>query len=65
MTRNEVCNIFLGQTGLYPWDISLPVVDTGPIKKVLMGPKKGKIFRKVDVLSKSGNAVFSFFVEES
>lgn len=49
MTRQEIEGIELGQTGLYPWNKTLPVCALGPIREVIAGTKARTVFRYVTV----------------
>ena len=65
MTRSQIQTIAVGQTGLYMWDRSCPVVDAGEVREVLYGQHKGKLFRYVRVASATGNATIGFTVNEA
>lgn len=64
MTRTELLSITKGQLGLYEWDPELPCVEVDEVHEVLVGPRRGKLFRRVAVASATGNATISFHVRE-
>jgi hypothetical protein len=64
MKRSDIEGIKVGQTGLYSWDKSCPVVEVGTVREVLYGHSKGKAFRYVQVASSTGNATIGFIVHE-
>jgi hypothetical protein len=59
MTRHEIENVQIGQTGLYPWDKSLPVCRIGQINTVLVGRDEGKTFRYIEVQSETAKIGFT------
>jgi hypothetical protein len=61
MTRQQIQSIHLGQTGLYQWDKSLPVVEMCDVRE----DQRGHTFRYVYVLSATGNATIGFIVGEN
>lgn len=63
-SRADVENIKIGQVGLYLWDKSLPVCRVGPLISVLVGPKKGRVFRYIEVKSGTSNATIGFCIQE-
>ena len=60
----DIFTIQIGQTGLYPWDATLPVASLGEIQTVLAGTNKGRRFRYVTVARHDGSATIGFIVRE-
>lgn len=64
LKREQLLSISVGQTGLYEWDKTCPVVEVFPVREVLYGNDKGKLFRYVMVASSTGNATIGFNLRE-
>jgi hypothetical protein len=63
MTRQEIENVQIGQTGLYPWDKSLPVCRIGELREILAGPGKGEVFRYIEVERPTATIGFTISTE--
>ena len=63
LSRHEIENISIGQTGLYHWNKEYPVVEVGELRSVLFGPGSGDVFRYIQVGTPSG-AKIGFTVSE-
>lgn len=49
MTRQEIEGMSIGQKGVYEWSREYAVCRLEPVREVLVGPNKGKVFRYVEV----------------